>query len=143
MYQEASLAYFIDASDPKYGNWMNFIQCARNQEEQNLKALQYNGYLYFESVREVEVGEELLVWYDDLQYDIYMGIPVGHKGKTAGGGDEETVGAGSSRIPREKRHILTHAHTHSQRHGVYHTHTHLQRHNVCSQFSLSLTPYLY
>ena len=61
---------------------MNFIQCARNQDEQNLKALQYNGYLYFESVHEVTVGEELLVWYDDMQYDIYMGIPVGYKGKT-------------------------------------------------------------
>lgn len=81
VYQDSSLAYFIDASDPKYGNWMNFIQCARNQQEQNLKALQYSGCLYFESVRDVTVGEELLVWYDELQYDIYMGIPVGYRGK--------------------------------------------------------------
>ena len=69
---------------------MNFIQCARNQQEQNLKVLQYNGCLYFESVRDVPVGEELLVWYDDLQYDIYMGIPVGFRGQS-----------GSSRSPCE------------------------------------------
>ena len=81
VYQDSSLAYFIDASDPKYGNWMNFIQCARNQHEQNLKALQYNGCLYFESVRDIPIGEELLVWYDDLQYDLYMGIPIGFRGK--------------------------------------------------------------
>lgn len=60
---------------------MNFIQCARNQHEQNLKALQYNGCLYFESVRDIPIGEELLVWYDDLQYDLYMGIPIGFRGK--------------------------------------------------------------
>ena len=63
---------------------MNFIQCARNQQEQNLKALQHGDCLYFESVRDVGVGEELLVWYDDLQYDIYFGIPVGYKGKSSG-----------------------------------------------------------
>lgn len=95
VYQDSSLAYFIDASDPKYGNWMNFIQCARNQYEQNLKALQYNGCLYFESVRDVTVGEELLVWYDDLQYDIYMGIPVGFRGKS-----------GSSRSPCKSMHSI-------------------------------------
>lgn len=61
---------------------MNFIQCARNQHEQNLKALQYNGCLYFEGVRDIIVGEELLVWYDDIQYDIYMGIPVGYRAKS-------------------------------------------------------------
>lgn len=81
MYQDSSLAYFIDASDPKYGNWMNFIQCARSKAEQNLKALQYNGCLYFEATRNVAVGEELLVWYDETQYDTYMGIPTGYRGK--------------------------------------------------------------
>ena len=85
---------------------MNFIQCARNQDEQNLKALQYNGYLYFESVHEVTVGEELLVWYDDLQYDIYMGIPVGHKGKI------EVPTTESSQSPCKFSHTKhTHSHT--------------------------------
>lgn len=81
VYQDSSLAYFIDASDPRYGNWMNFIQCARNKQEQNLKALQHNGCLYFEATRDVAVGEELLVWYDETQYDLYMGIPTGYRPK--------------------------------------------------------------
>ena len=60
---------------------MNFIQCARNKQEQNLKALQHNGCLYFEATRDVAVGEELLVWYDETQYDLYMGIPTGYRPK--------------------------------------------------------------
>ena len=77
---------------------MNFIQCARNQQEQNLKALQYSGCLYFESVRDVTVGEELLVWYDEMQYEIYMGIPVGYRGKPI------ATGGPSSRSSCESKH---------------------------------------
>lgn len=80
VYEDSSLAYFIDASDPKYGNWMNLIQCARNQIEQNLKALQCNGCLYFEATKDIVVNEELLVWYDNAQYDLHMGIPTRHNG---------------------------------------------------------------
>ena len=77
VYQDSSLAYFIDTSDPKDGNWMNFIQCARN--------LRHGDWLYYESARDLGVGEELLVWYDDLQYDIYFGITVaGYKEKSSG-----------------------------------------------------------
>ena len=82
LWEDSSLAYFID---PKDGNWMNFIQCARNQQQQNVKALRHGDWLYFESVRDLGVGEELLVWYDDLQYDIYFGITVaGYKEKSSG-----------------------------------------------------------
>lgn len=70
--------YFVDASDPKYGNWMNFIQCARSRLEQNLKALQHNDCLFFEATRDIAAGEELLVWYDEFQYSLYMGIPTGY-----------------------------------------------------------------
>ena len=85
VYQDSSLAYFIDTSDPKDENWMNFIECARNQQRQNLKALRHGDCLYFESVRDSGVREELLVWYDDLQYDIYFGITVaGYKEKSSG-----------------------------------------------------------
>ena len=39
-------------------------------------------------MRDLGVGEELLVWYDDLQYDIYFGITVaGYKENSSGGVD--------------------------------------------------------
>ena len=71
--------YCVDASDPKSSNynWMNFIQCARNSNEQNLKLTQVNENLYFVATRDISVGEELLVWYDEVQYGVYMGLPTG------------------------------------------------------------------
>ena len=59
---------------------MYFIQYARNQEEQNLLALQYDETLYFRAMRNINEGEELLVWYDKNQYNLYMGIPQGFDG---------------------------------------------------------------
>ena len=56
---------------------MNFIQCARNCTEQNLKLTQVNENLYFVATRDIAVGEELLVWYDQVQYGVYMGVPTG------------------------------------------------------------------
>lgn len=56
---------------------MNFIQCARNSTEQNLKLTQINTSLYFVATRDIGIGEELLVWYDEVQYGVYMGLPTG------------------------------------------------------------------
>jgi len=64
---------------------MNFIQCARSKQEQNLKARQHDDYLYFEATRDIVAGEELLVWYDEFQYNMYMGIPIGYKKRTVDG----------------------------------------------------------
>lgn len=79
MYDNSSLAYYVDASDPKSSNynWMNFIQCARNSTEQNLKLTQVSDNLYFVATRDIGIGEELLVWYDEVQYGVYMGLPTG------------------------------------------------------------------
>ena len=54
---------------------MNYIQCARNSNEQNLKLTQVNENIYFVATRDISVGEELLVWYDEVQYGVYMGLP--------------------------------------------------------------------
>lgn len=69
----------MDGSDPHYRNWMYFIQYARHQDEQNLMAIQHEERVYFRAVRDIQLGEELLVWYDKYQYDLYMGIPQGFK----------------------------------------------------------------
>lgn len=79
VYEGASLSHFMDARDPKHGNWMNFIQCARHSLEQNLRVAQYHGNLYFVVTADIRVGDELLVWYDEEQYNTYMGIPTGFR----------------------------------------------------------------
>lgn len=58
---------------------MNFIQCARHSLEQNLRMAQYNSNLYFVVTTDIRVGDELLVWYDQEQYNIYMGLPTGFR----------------------------------------------------------------
>ena len=55
---------------------MRFIQCARSKDEQNLFAFQYKDNVYYRSFRDIAVGEELLVWYDD-RYLQDFGIPTG------------------------------------------------------------------
>lgn len=79
VYEDASLSYFVDARDPKYGNWMNFIKCTRSLLEQNMRMAQYNSNLYFVVTTDIQVGDELLVWYDQEQYENYIGIPTGFR----------------------------------------------------------------
>jgi hypothetical protein len=54
---------------------MRFVQCARDHIEQNLNVFQYQDSIYYRVVRDIHVGEELLVWYGD-SYPQYMGIPL-------------------------------------------------------------------
>lgn len=54
---------------------MQFIQCARTNNEQNASVFQCKGRIYYQISRDINVGEEVLVWYDK-GYRLYMGIPI-------------------------------------------------------------------
>lgn len=54
---------------------MRFIKCARHVREQNLFAFQYCGNIYYRAFRDIPVGTELLVWYEEV-YPQYFGIPL-------------------------------------------------------------------
>lgn len=56
---------FIDARRENESNWMRYVNCARNDEEQNLVAFQYRGEILYRCCRAIQPGQELLVWYDD------------------------------------------------------------------------------
>ncbi|KAK2563010.1 putative histone-lysine N-methyltransferase PRDM6 [Acropora cervicornis] len=75
IYQEGKLSHYLDASDENTSSWMRFIRCARYREEQNLFSFQYCGNIYYRAFREISVGAELLVWYDE-KYPQDMGIPL-------------------------------------------------------------------
>ena len=53
----------VDGKDPKKSNFMRYINCACYETQQNMVAYQYKGEIYYRSVKDIEVGEELLVWY--------------------------------------------------------------------------------
>ncbi len=84
MYDTSGVSGYIDGSDPKYGNWMSVIQCARSKGEQNLKLTQRSTdrggvQLYYVAIRDIHYGQELLVWYDVDQVQLHCGLPVALK----------------------------------------------------------------
>ncbi len=83
VHDQAGVSSFIDGSDPKYGNWMSMIQCARSREEQNLKLTQKftsrGVQLYYIAIKHIDYGQELLVWYDNEQVRLYFGLPIALK----------------------------------------------------------------
>ncbi|XP_060771317.1 histone-lysine N-methyltransferase PRDM9-like isoform X2 [Neoarius graeffei] len=56
---------YIDAKREMYSNWMRYVNCARNDEEQNLVAFQYRGGIFYRCCRPIKTGQELLMWYED------------------------------------------------------------------------------
>ncbi|XP_030077921.1 PR domain zinc finger protein 2 isoform X2 [Microcaecilia unicolor] len=54
----------IDATDPKKGNWLRYVNWARSEKEQNLCPLEINRAIYYKTLKPIEPGEELLVWYN-------------------------------------------------------------------------------
>ncbi|KAF5888694.1 histone-lysine N-methyltransferase PRDM9-like, partial [Clarias magur] len=56
---------YMDAKRETYANWMRFVNCARDDEEQNLVAFQYQGGILYRCCRPINPGQELLVWYEE------------------------------------------------------------------------------
>ncbi|XP_077168746.1 PR domain zinc finger protein 2 isoform X2 [Paroedura picta] len=54
----------VDATDPKKGNWLRYVNWARSGKEQNLFPLEINRTIYYKTLKPIEPGEELLVWYN-------------------------------------------------------------------------------
>ena len=66
-------SYYIDGQSDKQSNWLRFVNCARNVDEQNLVAFQYHGNIYYRTLKHIYLGNELYVWYGE-QYARELGI---------------------------------------------------------------------
>ncbi|NIG61127.1 putative histone-lysine N-methyltransferase PRDM7 [Pontoporia blainvillei] len=64
---------YVDGKDTSWANWMRYVNCARDEEEQNLVAFQYHRQIFYRTCRVVRPGCELLVWYGD-EYSQELGI---------------------------------------------------------------------
>ncbi|KAG5854928.1 hypothetical protein ANANG_G00043220 [Anguilla anguilla] len=64
---------YIDATRDSHSNWMRYVSCAHNEEDQNLVAFQHRGRVLFRCLRPIPPGHELLVWYAD-EYAQELGI---------------------------------------------------------------------
>ncbi|KAM3929170.1 PR domain zinc finger protein 14 [Leptodactylus fuscus] len=82
IFEDGRLSHFIDGKGA-CGNWMALVNCARFPEEQNLIAVQCEGDIYYETCKEINPRQELLVWYGDC-YQEYLGIPLSLNGMDEG-----------------------------------------------------------
>ncbi|KAA0184141.1 hypothetical protein HAZT_HAZT008043, partial [Hyalella azteca] len=64
----------VDGADETLSNWMRFVNCPRSAAEVNLVAFQYHMQIYYRSVRPIQRGSELMVWYGDT-YGRELGLP--------------------------------------------------------------------
>ncbi|KAM5307319.1 histone-lysine N-methyltransferase PRDM9-like isoform 2-T3 [Glossophaga mutica] len=71
---------YVDGKDKSWANWMRFVNCARDDEEQNLVAFQYHRQIFYRTCRVVRPGRELLVWCGD-EYGQELGSKWGSKWK--------------------------------------------------------------
>ncbi|CAH0602507.1 unnamed protein product [Chrysodeixis includens] len=55
--------HVVDAADSNRSNWMRYVNCARHWREQNLLAYQYQGELYYRTIKTIPRFTELLVFY--------------------------------------------------------------------------------
>ncbi|XP_026803182.2 zinc finger protein 271 isoform X2 [Pangasianodon hypophthalmus] len=64
---------YIDGQREMHSNWMRYVNCARNEEEQNLVAFQYRGGILYRCCQPIKPGQELLMWYKD-DYGKHLGL---------------------------------------------------------------------
>ena len=64
---DSSLVFLPFCLNPRY------VNCARDDEEQNLVAFQYHRQIFYRTCQDVRPGCELLVWYGD-EYGQELGI---------------------------------------------------------------------
>lgn len=64
-----SVIGYVDGS--RTGNWTRFVNCSRRDD--NLEVIQEYGTIFYRASREIQVGEELLIWYGQDYWDSWIG----------------------------------------------------------------------
>eukprot|EP00057_Strongylocentrotus_purpuratus_P029706 XP_011684180.1 PREDICTED: zinc finger protein 585A [Strongylocentrotus purpuratus] len=62
---QGKVIHCIDGKNERKGNWLRFVNCARNLSEQNLVAFQHLGEIYYHTCKAIEPATELLVYYGE------------------------------------------------------------------------------
>ncbi|KAM7388611.1 hypothetical protein PAMP_024776 [Pampus punctatissimus] len=62
---KGDVLYILDASNPRYANWLRFVHQAPSQEQKNLAAIQDGENIFYLAVDDIETDTELLIGYLD------------------------------------------------------------------------------
>ncbi|XP_062862113.1 zinc finger protein 675-like isoform X2 [Trichomycterus rosablanca] len=65
IYKSGQCIEYVDAKQETHANWMRYVNCARNEDEQNLIAFQYKGGILYRCCRPIKPEQELLLWYEE------------------------------------------------------------------------------
>ncbi|XP_066214153.1 histone-lysine N-methyltransferase PRDM9-like [Saccopteryx leptura] len=71
---------YVNGKDESWANWIRYVNCAWNDEEQNLVAFQYHRQIFYQTCRVIRPDCELLVWYGD-EFGQKLGIKCSSKQK--------------------------------------------------------------
>ncbi|KAK3541229.1 hypothetical protein QTP86_016802 [Hemibagrus guttatus] len=64
---------YIDGKRELHSNWMRYVNCSHNSEDNNLVAFQYRGRILYRCCRPIHPGQELLLWYEE-EYARHLGL---------------------------------------------------------------------
>lgn len=62
---EEERMHFIDASSPAKSNWLRYVNCARNVQEENVKPVICDGLVFYMTTKNIGPNTELLTWYGE------------------------------------------------------------------------------
>ncbi|XP_077464405.1 PR domain zinc finger protein 5 isoform X1 [Stigmatopora argus] len=62
---KGDVLYILDASNPRYANWLRFVHQAPSQEQKNLAAIQDGENIFYLAVDDIETDTELLIGFLD------------------------------------------------------------------------------
>ena len=63
----------MDGLSKSASNWMRYVNCAMSESEQNVRAIQFHGEIFYQTCFEIEEDTELLVWYGE-DYAVELGL---------------------------------------------------------------------
>ncbi|XP_071485366.1 PR domain zinc finger protein 1-like [Diadema antillarum] len=63
IYNQKKFVHYIDGFDKSKSNWMQYVSPASASAEQNLVACQYKTDIFFYTIKDVQAGQEMFVWY--------------------------------------------------------------------------------
>ena len=78
--KDLKVVYYINGKNEEFANWMRYVNCSRNEEEQNMIAYQFHGKIFYRVYKDVEAGTEFLVWYGE-EYAGELGIALEEEAK--------------------------------------------------------------
>ena len=70
--------HLVDGRDAFQSNWLRYVKCCRSPADQNIRAVQYDGNIYYMATKQIEVGDELLACYGE-KFARMLGIKVPKK----------------------------------------------------------------